>query len=193
MFFSGNYNELGWELYAKRRKWYGVKAAFHYFFITVTHLTLQSHMTGMKLKALSARSVNNYRQSDRQHYNWMYTVLRYDDRQISIKLIHFIAVFLLLSFVWAELNPLTEASDTHTRISGLAGPVHGRSHVMSLLCWFYYIFGQADDTCSWRFFFPSLCVPTRKLPDESFAPKRYCVLTSDANLQPCPGEMISAE
>lgn len=114
--------------------------------------------SGVKLKPL--RSVNNYRQSDRQH-NWTYTELRYDDRQIPIKLIHFIAFFLWLSYVWAALNPLTEASDTYAEISALAGPVHG-----------------------WRlvgFFFFPLYIRSRnvKLSEEPRVPKRYRVLTSD--------------
>lgn len=97
----------------------------------------------------------------------MYTKLRYNDRQIPIKRIHFNAVYLWLNDVWAVLNPLPEASDTYAKVSGLPGPVHGRSHSMSLLCWFYYILGQADDTCRWCFF-PFLSVPTWKAGALSF-------------------------
>ena len=48
--------------------------------------------THLNLKALSARSVNNYRQPGRQLGNWMYSELRYGDGQIPIIQIHFIAV-----------------------------------------------------------------------------------------------------
>lgn len=37
----------------------------------------------------------------------------------------------------------------------------------TLLCWFYYILGQAHDTFSWCFF-PSLCVPTCGAEASSF-------------------------
>lgn len=93
----------------------GVDAAFHYFSITVTHLRSSLTRATVKLKAPTARSVNNYRQPDGQRCNWTYTELRYDDRQIPIKLIHFIGVFLGVGYVWAGLNPLTEASDTYAK------------------------------------------------------------------------------
>lgn len=89
----------------------------------------------------------------------MYTELRYDDRQIPIKLIHFIAVFLGISYVHAGLNPLTEVPDTHAKLSGLAGQLRSQSHLMSLSLWLCYVLGQTNDTCCRCRF--SLCfVPT---------------------------------
>lgn len=64
--------------------------------------------THLNLKALSARSVNNYRQPGRQQCNWMYSELKYVDGQIPINQIHFIAVFLRGCYVQTEPNPPTE-------------------------------------------------------------------------------------
>lgn len=110
----------------------------------------------------------------------MYTELRYDDRQIPIKLIHFIAVFLGISYVHAGLNPLTEVPDTHAKLSGLAGQLRSQSHLMSLSLWLCYVLGQTNDTCCRCRF--SLCfVPTvgSETSDEPFAPKHYCTLAPD--------------
>lgn len=110
----------------------------------------------------------------------MYTDLRYDDRQIPIKLIHFIAVFLGVSYVLAGLNPLTEVPDTYAKLSGLAGQVGSRSHLMSLLLRLCYVLGQTSDTCCWCHF--SLCFVSTvgsETSDEPFAPKHYCTLAPD--------------
>lgn len=64
--------------------------------------------THLNLKALSARSVNNYMQPGRQCGNWMYSELRYGDGQIPINQIHFIAVVPGASYVQTEPNPPTE-------------------------------------------------------------------------------------
>lgn len=71
---------------------------------------LHHHLThtDLNLKALSARSVNNYRQPGRQRSNWMYSELKYVDGQIPINQIHFSAVFLRGCYVQTEPNPPTE-------------------------------------------------------------------------------------
>lgn len=78
------------------------------------HLNFPLTRTHLNLKALSARSVNNYRQPGKQHRNWMYSTLRYGDGQIPINQIHFTAVLLRASYVQTESNPPTEQSDART-------------------------------------------------------------------------------